>query len=180
MTALDLLDDERILWTGAPAAGVRLQGRDAVLIPFSLMWCGFAIFWEFRVNTLSHAPMVFRLWGIPFVLVGLFAVFGRFFLDAWLRARTQYAVTNRRILIRRAAPFARYTALSLRQLPEVSMTEHRDGRGTIRFGQKSGRFDQSNGLGIWVASLDPTPHFIAVPDAAKLFRQIQQAQKDAA
>ena len=60
------------------------------MIPFSLLWCGFAVFWEtmaMRMPGPFFGPgLFFRLWGIPFVFVGLYFVFGRFFADALARS----------------------------------------------------------------------------------------------
>jgi hypothetical protein len=87
-------------------------GRNALLIPFSLLCGGFAVFWEATVVQAS-APDLFRLWGVPFVLIGLYLIAGRFMVDAWIRGKTRYAVTNRRILIARSGSFSNFTALSL-------------------------------------------------------------------
>ncbi|TGT22819.1 PH domain-containing protein, partial [Mesorhizobium sp. M4B.F.Ca.ET.172.01.1.1] len=87
-----LLSHERILWSGIPAQGLLFSGRDIFLIPFSLLWGGFAIFWTYMA-TKQGAPLFFDAWGAMFVCIGLFFVFGRFIFDAWLRQRIHYAVT---------------------------------------------------------------------------------------
>src|SRR5688572_9125120 len=100
----ELSAGERLVWSGQPRDGIRLRPVDAFLIPFSLLWCGFALFWEVMALTATSkqaGPIgyVFPLFGIPFVLVGLYLVIGRFMVDARMRARTFYGVTNERIII---------------------------------------------------------------------------------
>ena len=124
---------ERLLWSGQPRRGIVFRGHDIFLIPFSIMWGGFAIFWESSAMQ-SNAPFFFKLWGIPFVLMGLYIIFGRFIADSHNRNHTFYGVTDERIIIV-SGLFSRQTkSLNLRTLTDVSMTERSDGSGTITFG----------------------------------------------
>lgn len=97
-----LLSDETMHWAGVPNPNIIFHSDDWALVPFSLLWGGFAIVWEagalgyFGDTQNSDAFMV--LWGIPFVLVGQYMIWGRFLHDAWLKRRTYYAVTNHRVV----------------------------------------------------------------------------------
>jgi hypothetical protein len=173
-----LLSGERISWSGRPKSGLVLTGRDIYLIPFSLVWCGFAIFWTFGATD-AGAPTFFTLWGMMFVCVGLYFVFGRFIVDAWVRHGLRYAVTDRRILIARPAPFAKFTAIGLGQLPDIDLAERGNGRGTIRFGQAASTMWNNRGGGVWSDALDPTPKFIAIEDARRVFDLIQRLARPA-
>ena len=169
-----LLEGEHIVWSGAPGQGVRLGGRDALLIPFSLLWCGFAIFWEIRVVSMNRAPLFMKLWGIPFVLVGLYVVFGRFLVDAYVRRRLHYAITGKRVLILREGLFASFTALSLDRLPEVRMTGGGEGKGTIYFGAAQAVLGR-NGFAGLTPALDAAPKFIDIDNVQLVFDRIQRA-----
>ena len=127
---------EYLLWAGKPQGGLLLRAGDAFLIPFSLLWCGFVVFWETMVVT-QGAPVFFCLWGIPFVLVGLYLVFGRFLVDRNQREHTFYGITNERVVIASGIVRRTVKSLNLRTLTDMSLTEWRDGRGTITFGQSS-------------------------------------------
>ena len=143
----ELSADEKLLWSGAPAQGIRLRAADMLIIPFSLMWCGFAFFWEAGVLMSTGArftptpPFVtgtvvtfMAIWGIPFCTMGLYIVFGRFFVDAWLRARTAYGVTDHRVIIVRSGSVR---SLALSALPEIEMREGGKGQGSLTFGAAS-------------------------------------------
>lgn len=125
-----LTQGETILWRGKPGKGHLLTRMDIFMIPFSLMWGGFAIIWE-ASTLIADAPLLFKLWGIPFVLVGLYLIAGRFFHKSWLRNRTEYAVTTGRIL-RRCGK--RVDILQKSCLPPMQTTVNPDGSGSIVFG----------------------------------------------
>jgi hypothetical protein len=167
-----LLSGERVLWQGQPVAGIMFTVADVFLVPFSLLWGGFAFFWEWSVTRTDGAPIFFSLWGVPFVLAGLYLIVGRFFIDAWIRGRTYYAVTNRRILILRTGPFSKFTALAIDRLPELSLDEKATGIGTIRF-QSTPGWPYSRNFSGWSPALDSS-QFLAIPGARNVFDQIQK------
>lgn len=125
-----LRDDEQLLWHGAPDPRVLFTSRDLYMIPFSILWCGFAFFLEARVVT-SGGPVLSELWGVPFVCVGLYMVFGRFIYKRYRNSRTEYGITTRRAMIADPRTF--------RDLPlhDAQVTIRRSGSGghaSVEFG----------------------------------------------
>lgn len=120
---------EAILWKGTPGKGNLFTSQDVFMIPFSILWCGFAIFWEWGVIRTGFVP--FMIIGIPFVCAGLYFVVGRFFRKAWLRKRTAYVITNKKILRARGN---RIDMIQSRNMPPVQIQAFRDGSGTIIIG----------------------------------------------
>lgn len=93
-----LRQGEQLLWAGQPDPGVRFTSADAFLVPFSVLWGGFAIFWEVAAITTVKQPL-FIIWGIPFVLVGLYFIFGRFIVKKRRKRATVYGLTNSRAIV---------------------------------------------------------------------------------
>ena len=169
-----LLPNEGVVWWGRPRQGLMLTPRDGLLIPFSFVWGGFSIFWEATV-LMGNAPVPFALFGMVFVVIGLFLIVGRFFVDAWLRSRMVYALTDRRVLIARSGPWASFRALNRDAQPEVTLNERAGGRGTITFGNRVATFGYGNRMsGGWMPALEPTPQFLQIDDARRVFAAIQQ------
>jgi Bacterial PH domain len=169
---------ESLLWSGAPPRGLLLRAGDLFMIPFSLLWGGFAIFWEASVLR-SNAPPIFSLFGVPFVLIGLYMIFGRFFVDAAMRARTFYGLTNRRAIII-SGLFSRTTnSLPLRTLSDTSLRERSDGSGTILLGRPQLYAAWSYGMHWPGTSQYSTPMFEMIPNARSVNEQLLEAQRAA-
>src|SRR6516165_10854951 len=90
------------------------------------------------------------------------------------RRGMNYAVTDKRVLILRSGPFGKFSAIRLDQLQDANLSERPDGRGAIRFGAVA-PYWTGRGFSYWTPSLDPTPQFIAIEDARKVFDHIQGA-----
>lgn len=121
--------DETVLWKGKPKQGIAFSSSDVFLIPFSLMWGGFAFFWEITVLK-QGAPMFFKLWGIPFCIVGLYIIIGRFIHDYLNRKNTEYFVTDKRVVI---VKYSKIESILKGQWQTLRMIEYKDGTGSILF-----------------------------------------------
>jgi hypothetical protein len=134
----ELQNGEKLLWAGRPRQGLIFRSMDLLFIPFSIMWCGFAIFWEYSVLS-NDTPWLFKLWGIPFVAVGLYMTFGRFISEAQKRKRTVYGITNERIILQSGFFKTRTEFHELATLSNLAYEKSSSGFGHITFGQKYNR-----------------------------------------
>jgi hypothetical protein len=178
----ELSEGETILWQGKPATGIKLRGNDIFLIPLSVVWGGFAIFWELSVMVLpqhdapSSPVAIMPVFGLPFVLIGLYIMFGRFWVDARQRAKTIYAVTNERIIIVSGLFLRRVKSLNLKALPSISVTEKSDGSGTILLGETMFPFSLGAG-GAWPGRGNTVPAFEMIDDVRRVEKLIRKAQR---
>jgi hypothetical protein len=170
-----LLSGEKIVWTGRPREGVLIGPMDAFLIPFSLVWGGFALFWNAQVWA-TDAPAAFKLFGLPFLIAGIYLVAGRFWTDAIIRKHQFYAVTNKRVLIRRSRWFPSLKSLDVGHLPALELVERGDGSGTISFAVSGSPFG-ARGYGGWSQALDPTPRFFRIDGARRVYELIQKQRE---
>ncbi len=89
---------EQLLWWGRPDPSVHFTGADVFLIPFSVLWFGGSVVWVYQVAT-GEGSLPFALFGVPFVVLGLYMMVGRFFFKARRKRQTAYGVTTERILV---------------------------------------------------------------------------------
>jgi hypothetical protein len=157
------------------------------------MWGGFALFWEYgatgQLDALKHpydpSKLFFALWGIPFIVIGQYVIWGRFLYTAWKKGRTYYGITNKRRIILCAGSTRKVIDAYLRSLDSVSLTVRSDGVGAIEFAPEmavtsqwgfwglSGRRRIGIAMDIDLSRLA----FLDIADARSVY-QIIQSQRD--
>jgi len=175
----ELASGERILWAGRPAQGIQFRTSDILFAPFSLLWAGFAVFWEWNVIRM-HAPFFFELWGLPFIAAGIYIVVGRFFFDASRRAKTFYAVTNERVVTLTKGRSTKLKSVNLRSMGAFTLRQGQGTRGTISFGEPSFPFASVyEGLAnIPSVARRLPPVFEMIEDAKGVFERVLNAQRN--
>lgn len=182
--AEDLSEGESVQWTGRPNTSVIFHPEDAFMIPFSLMWGGFAIFWLLGASGIwsgwsskpMHGVQLFGIiWGTPFVLIGQYLIWGRFVYAWWKKCRTYYVLTNRRALIVLYGLSGRSTTSAyLSNLQTIDKRVRGDGIGSIAFGGpvtaewRSGRNNPPR-----------PPTFEDVDDAESVYREVEKVRSRA-
>jgi hypothetical protein len=161
----ELRPGERVIWSGGPDSTCVFALRDVFVIPFSLVWTGMASVGA--AISLASADLVGGLFSVPFVLFGIYMTFGRFFVRVWVRKRTVYALTDRRILaLRPGWRDTRHTSsVWLASHPPVEKRIGRDGRGTVWVGRPT---SDQRGLGDewgWPQSGSSAVAFLDIPEA---------------
>jgi hypothetical protein len=184
-----LRDGEVLLWSGQPQQGIIFRDSDVFLIPFSLLWTGFVVFWERGV--IKSGSLLLQLLGIPFVLVGIYVVVGRFFLDSKQRKHTFYGITNQSIIIISGIFSQNIKYLDLKTLSDITLTEKCDKSGTISFGPANihfinkwywGRMNRGYwGMCHWFPGLHQHvfPCFELIDSARDVYEKIRGAQNTA-
>jgi hypothetical protein len=180
---------EQLVWSGQPKQGVRLQAFDLFLIPFSLVWAGFAFFWEASVLGLvsfeggptrdNHPPLFFAIWGIPFCLIGLYMVVGRFFGDAVSRRRTWHGVTDKRVIVLKSFFSTTVTSVDYANLTNLNLVERKDNSGDILFSFPVTLPGYAGDDGMRSRRYPRVPGFYLLPQARTTYNLIRELQQKA-
>lgn len=165
--------NEKLIWVGQPKKGIVFRSADIFLIPISLLWCGFAVFWMIMA---SKGSIFFAMLGIPFVVFGLIFVFGRFIIDAKQRNSTYYGLTEDRIIIKSGHFNKTIKSLNIKTLSDIEYNEKSDGSGTINIGPKNPFMMWGNGMNWW-PGMKFTPSLDMIQEVRKVYSKIIEIQK---
>lgn len=165
-----LLPRERILWAGRPRQGFMFQPGDGFILPFMLFWTSGAVVLPMAKGAITWS--LESLGFLPFVGGAFYMLIGRYLYDAWVRSRTYYAVTDKRIIVRREGKGGSLRALDRDGLPDMELKESGT-RGSISFGvaPPTVRFG-GNTREVYDGRLV----FRSIPDARAVFDLIQRTK----
>ncbi len=124
---------------------------------------------------MTDTPAFFRLWGIPFVVIGLYLVFGRFFVAAREVNNTWYAVTSKRILIQSGTFRQNFSEFDLATLPYLQLVGLQRDVGTILFAAQN-PFSIATIPGWPMNNAQTVPGFQTVSNAREVYEIIKRAQ----
>lgn len=134
---------ETILWQGRPRGGVIWADILSAESLFGIPFTAFALFWTAMASSMSGGDtgpggpiaLLFPLFGLPFIVVGVYMLVGRLFWDAYVRRNTWYTLTS-------AGAFVATQTLgrrSLKRYPYDAMVEPEledNTPGTVWFGEE--------------------------------------------
>jgi len=153
--AEELMRGERVLWKGRGAHGLRL-GHFAIWL-FAIPWTAFAVFWTLMAGLFTllasdrmepGIDLIFPLFGLPFILVGL-GMMAVPFLGPRRARRTIFAITDQRILKIYRSRRLEVESIPAGKIGVMERNEGRDGKGTLKIA-----FDAANDEG------SATRHFV--------------------
>ena len=122
---------EKVIWADRPGPGARAMSQ----LPrsfFGVFFFIFSIVWM-SVAYSPNEPLLFPLFGIPFMLIGLAFILTPVW--AWFEARKWlvYALTDQRILIIRLFPRHKVETFAPRDVGKLERTTKADGSGNLIF-----------------------------------------------
>jgi hypothetical protein len=182
----ETVSGESVHWAGMPNPGVIFHSDDWATIPFTLIWTGFFVFWEAtalglwgRASREGGSNLFMELWGIPFLIIGNYMVWGRFLTDAWLKRRTYYAVTNRRVVILQEGWKRKINWMYLEAISAIESEGTKT--GTLWFGKKypviAGRGQKRRSISRF--EVRDIPVFADIDDVDGVRRLVQELREKA-
>ena len=168
---------EVIIWQGRPEKGVVWSDLLSFDTLFGLFFGGFALAWiviavSNVARTSSAMVHLFPLFGVPFLLVGLYLAFGRLLWDEYKRRCTYYSLSNR-------SAYVACTCFGIRQLerhpilPQHIVTLEDNTPGSVLF--KKAKQRDSDFAGLTDGSIPVG--FLRINDARAVYRMVRDIQK---
>jgi hypothetical protein len=180
-------EGEHVLWQGRPDPGIEWRQMLSPTSLFGVVFTAFSLFWIGAAAAMiwgtGDAPgifVLFPLFGLPFLLIGLFMMGGNVVWAAYLRRSTIYSVTTRQVFIARDTGAGRtLEAIRIANITDIAL-EGGD-PGTVRIdvarplGFRTEKIDGPDGMGM--ARSKRSFRLARLPEAARVFSLIRDQQR---
>lgn len=184
---------EVILWQGRPNGALNFSGVWGPQTLFALLFTGFSLFWMVMAYSMTGGMndsagrvihIVFPAFGLPFLLIGLYLLLGRFWADARRRRASHYTLTNRAAYIGvqtgKTRRLDRYAIDA-----KTRMTLEEGALGTVWFARQTHvmprhapRIGRARSRIGGATQTTETIGFERIPDARTVFALMRQVQTD--
>lgn len=170
---------EPILWAGQPSPRLAFW-KSALIWLFAVPWTAFAFAWEgialaaFFASEPGQKPegvgavlvWVFPVFGLPFVLIGLWML-ARPFLEVRKARRTVHILTESRLVTAELGPSISLTSLPPSRIVEITRKAGPAGSGTLSL--SLGQFRDSDG-----DRVEKVIHLLGVTEVEHLDRELRR------
>jgi hypothetical protein len=174
----ELLRNEQVLWVGQPENSRIFAREDLFLIPFSLIWLSMTA--PVAIISISTGELFSILFCAPFVLIGLYLLFGRLIHRRYMKKRTYYAVTNQRVLILTNLFSRNLQSEFINKIPFINKTVRKDGTGTIQFGNYPymDPMNRNTGFNFSGFGYGAMPTFYDIKGVDNVYQMVSNLRKD--
>ena len=162
----ELRADETPQWIGYPIPKQYAIQEGLTLFLFGIPWTAFVIFWESQA--MKSENLVLQLWGIPFILVGLYLLANPL-LEYWRALRTIYVVTNQRVFILNGVLRPSKKVFAPSNLGDFDVERKHDGSGNIILSEEQKRAGEQ---GVYTEKI----RFKAIPNVREAEEHIEALQ----
>ncbi len=132
-----LAEGEKILWQGQPNQKISAKPGQIFESLFGVFYGGFALFWMTMASSIGGG--MFWMFGLPFLAVGCYMVFGKYLWQSYQRGHTWYTLSDRTAYIAMDSPLGGRTLKSY-SITSGTALEFKPGRlSSIYFGEETYR-----------------------------------------
>ena len=166
--------DESVLWCDKPVKKLAFSTADIFTTMFGVVWLSFSVFWIISAYTATEMAeggfKLFPLFGIPFVLVGLYLLIFRHFVSFIRRKNMIYALTSKRVLVVHTGSRQYVQEYRYENISNIQMKCNGEDIGSIFFFTGEVRFNNGR-------SYSSTSGIFGIKDTKKVYKILSQCME---
>lgn len=163
--------DEDVIWCDKPVKKIVFTSADIFTTLIGVVWLSFSVFWVFSAYIATEASdssfKIFPLFGIPFVLTGLYLLFFRHVVSLVKRKNIVYVLTNKRAIVVHTGKRQYVQEYRYENISNIQMKCDDNDIGSIFF--LTGEIRYNNGR-----SYSSTSGIFGIKDTKKVYKILSQ------